>query len=191
MYDKLDEMEFTELHIKALVKGDREAFLLLYQNFFVALCVFARGYHMEKEEAEDIVQDVFCKLYDERYLFVDISSLKSYLYSAVKNGCLNYVRDEKRRKSREAHFCDEMDDERTFFNDIIENEVYRELRMLLEELPPQCRNIFERTLQGATSEEIAHVLNLSVETVKTQRKKAKRILRERYILLYKTFGILF
>ncbi|WP_455510003.1 RNA polymerase sigma factor [Butyricimonas paravirosa] len=184
-------MELTESHIRLLSKGDRKAFRLLYENFFIALCIFARGFHLEREEAEDIVQEVFCKLYDERHLFTNVSSLKSYLYSSIKNGCLNYIRGEKRRKDRESHYYDDVDEERTFFNDIVESEVYRELKMLMDELPPQCRNIFERVLQGATSEEIAEALQLSVETVKTQRKKAKQILRERYNLLYNIFGILF
>ena len=184
-------MEFTEVHMRLLSKGDRKAFYVLYENFFVSLCIFARGYSMSREDAEDVVQDVFCKLYEGRRLFENISSLKSYLYRAVKNGCLNYIRDEERRKNREGYFYDEQDEEHTFFDEILENEVYRELQQLLEELPPQCRNIFERTLQGETSEKIAEALHLSVETVKTQRKKAKRILRERYSTLYKSFSILF
>ena len=77
------------------------------------------------------------------------------------------------------------------YNSALENEIYRQLKLLLEELPEQCKNIFQRTLSGDTSEKIAADLKLSVETVKTQRKKAKRILRERYTLLFKTFGILF
>lgn len=184
-------MELSESHIRALSKGDREAFYLLYENFFVALCIFARQFSLGKEDSEDVVQDVFCKLYDERHFFDNISSLKSYLYASVRNGCLNYIRDEGRRKKRESYFYEEQDCERTFFNEIVENEVYRELRTLLDELPSQCKNIFEQVLQGATSEEIAQVLHLSVETVKTQRKKAKRILRERYKFLYEIFGVLF
>lgn len=184
-------MRLTESHIKLLSKGDRKVFHLLYENFFVALCIFARGYRLDREEAEDVVQDVFCKLYDERHLFTSISSLKSYLYASVKNGCLNYIRGEKRRKDRESHYYDEVDDERTFFNDIVENEVHRELKALLDELPPRCRDVFERVLQGATSEEIAETLQLSVDTVKNHRKRAKQILRERYSKLYNIFGVLF
>lgn len=56
----------------------------------------------------------FCKLYEGRRLFENISSLKSYLYRAVKNGCLNYIRDEERRKNREGYFYDEQDEEHTF-----------------------------------------------------------------------------
>lgn len=117
-------------------------------------------------------------------------SLKSYLYTSIRNGCLNYLRNRKRRRDREACYYDDIDDERNFLDEIMESELYRQLKMLLEELPPQCRNIFERVLQGETSEEIATTMDLSVETVKTQRKKAKRILRERFTSLYDIFGYL-
>lgn len=180
-----------EIDVKALSKGDVTVFQKLYENFFGALCVFAREFYVEKMEAEDIVQEVFYRLYDKKQYFSNITTLKAYLYSAVRNSCLNHIRTEKRRKQREFSFLEEISEENYFFDQIVQNEVYRELRQLLEELPEQCRNIFKYTLQGETSEQIARRLNLSVETVKTQRKKAKRILRERYKILYRTIGILF
>ena len=111
--------------------------------------------------------------------------------SAIRNRSFNYLRDEKRRSIREAQFLNNLKAEEEGYNSALENEIYRQLKLLLEELPEQCKNIFQRTLSGDTSEKIAADLKLSVETVKTQRKKAKRILRERYTLLFKTFGILF
>ena len=134
-------MELFELDINALSKGKKEAFFILYKKFFVALCLFAQKFSIEKEAAEDIVQEIFYKLYEERQIFHNILTLQSYLYSSVKNSCLNYIRDEKRRKLRE------------------------------------------------TSETIAKSMHLSIETVKTQRKKAKHILRERYKLLFNIIGI--
>ena len=90
----------------------------------------------------------------------------------------------------DIYYCDEIyNNDTTFINDVIENEVYRELYQFLDELPPQCRVIFERVLQGETSETIAKSMHLSIETVKTQRKKAKHILRERYKLLFNIIGI--
>lgn len=183
-------MELFELDINALSKGKKEAFFILYKKFFVALCLFAQKFSIWKEAAEDIVQEIFYKLYEERQIFHNILTLQSYLYSSVKNSCLNYIRDEKRRKLRESYYCDEIyNNDTTFINDVIENEVYRELYQLLDELPPQCRVIFERVLQGETSETIAKSMHLSIETVKTQRKKAKHILRERYKLLFNIIGI--
>ena len=175
-------MEFSETEIKALAQGDTKVFHKLYEHFFVALCIFARSFSLKPEEAEDIVQEVFCRMYDEHRLFEGLNTLKSYLYTAVRNRSFNY---------REAQFLNNLKAEEEGYNSALENEIYRQLKLLLEELPEQCKNIFQRTLSGDTSEKIAADLKLSVETVKTQRKKAKRILRERYTLLFKTFGILF
>ena len=113
-----------------------------------------------------------------------MNTLKSYLYTAVRNRSFNYLRDEKRRSIREAQFLNNLKAEEEGYNSALENEIYRQLKLLLEELPEQCKNIFQRTLSGDTSEKIAADLKLSVETVKTQRKKAKRILRERYTLIF-------
>lgn len=183
-------MEFTKREIEALAKGDRNAFQKLYSDFFVPLCVFAENFDLESQAAEDIVQEVFCKIYHEPYLLEGIFTLKPYLYSAVRFRSLNYLRNEKRRRSREEEFMKQLEDERFFCDQVIESEIYRQLNQLLEELPPQCRNIFQRSLNGDTSEQIARDLNLSIETVKTQRKKAKKILRERYSLLFFIFGFL-
>lgn len=170
-----------------VAQGGRQALLSMYEEFFIALCIFARGFVQERELAEDIVQDVFVRLCDDRRSFENQHLLKAYLYGAVRNGCLNYMRDEKRRRTRESKYMEEMLDTRVVFDQIIENEVYRQLLKLQSELPPMCKNIFERSLEGATSQEIANTLNLSVETVKTHRKNAKRILRGRYALLSKSF----
>ena len=183
-------MNKSELDINALSKGNTETFYILYKKFFIALCIFAQKFSIEKEAAEDIVQEIFYKLYEEHQTFHDILTLQSYLYTSVKNSCLNYIRNEKRRKLRESYYYDEIyNNETTFINNTIENEVYRELYQLLDELPPQCRAIFERVLQGETSELIAKAMHLSIETVKTQRKKAKHILKERYKLLFNIIGI--
>ena len=113
-------MELFELDINALSKGKKEAFFILYKKFFVALCLFAQKFSIGKEAAEDIVQEIFYKLYEERQLFHNILTLQSYLYSSVKNSCLNYIRDEKRRKLRESYYCDEIyNNDTTFINDVI------------------------------------------------------------------------
>lgn len=183
-------MELFELDINALSKGKKEAFFILYKKFFVALCLFAQKFSIEKEAAEDIVQEIFYKLYEERQIFHNILTLQSYLYSSVKNSCLNYIRDEKRRKLRESYYCDEIyNNDTTFINDVIENEVYRELYQLLDELPPQCRVIFERVLQGETSETIAKSMHLSIETVKTQPEKSQTYTKRTLQIIFNIIGI--
>jgi RNA polymerase sigma-70 factor (family 1) len=178
-------MKFSDVHVGMLSCGDKRAFLLLYDNFFTSLTFFAQNFGLSKDESEDIVQEIFCRLYNNFNLPNSLKAFKSYLYTAVRNKCLNYLRDEKRRRTNEGVFVDLLDD-MIIFDKIAENELYREMHMLVNEMPPQCKNIFRRVLNGDTSAKIANDLNLSVETVKTQRKNAKRILRERYTLIYKT-----
>lgn len=182
-------VEFGEAHIPLLLQGDPEAYRLLYKHFFIALCIFARNMGIGKEEAEDIVQEIFCHIYRENRLPHHPHAFKSYLYSAVRNRCLNLIRDTRRRKNNELIFSKDQE-VTTFWEQIVENEVYRELQLSLDKLPEQCRKIFQRSLNGDTSEKIADELHLSIETVKTQRKKAKKILRERYRILQRLFGML-
>lgn len=67
-------MELSELDINALSKGKKEAFFILYKKFFIALCIFAQKFSIEKEVAEDIVQEVFYKLYEDHQIFHNINT---------------------------------------------------------------------------------------------------------------------
>ncbi|PKP07508.1 MAG: RNA polymerase subunit sigma-24 [Bacteroidetes bacterium HGW-Bacteroidetes-5] len=178
-------MIFSEADIPLLAKGDKKAFLCLYESFFVSLCSFIRSYGLSDDESKDIVQELFCNLYKSK-LPTNITAFKSYIYNAVRNRALNFIRDERRRRNHEGAFSILLD-ESVLFDKIVENELYNEVRRLLCEMPPQCKNIFTRVLNGDTSEKIAADLDLSVETVKTQRKKAKRLIRERYSPIYRSF----
>ncbi len=181
-------MKFSEIHIGLLPKGDKRAYLLLYEDFFSALCNFVISFGLSSEEAKDIVQETFCKLNGNQSIPKGMNSFRAYLYASVRNRSLNYLRDEKRRRAHESVYTSLLDD-MLIFDKIAENELYRQMRMFLMEMPPQCRNIFKRVLNGDTSEKIAVDLNISVETVKTQRKKAKRIIKDKYALIYKTICI--
>lgn len=183
-------MGATKSKVKGLSEGRIDSYTWLYASFFNALCVYATRFGLENGEAEDIVQELFCRIYNGKQSFENETALKSYLYISIRNLSLKFLQQEERRKSREGHFLSLQENESTFLDDIIQQDVYRQMSLLLQELPPQCKIIFERALEGATSEEIARELSLSVETVKTQRKKAKRILREKYALLYKLYSVL-
>ena len=84
-------------------------------------------------------------------------------------------------------FYNKFGDENFLFNKIVENEVYSELQKAMEDLPPQCKIIFGKVLNGDSSAKIAKDMSLSIETIKTQRKKAKKILKEKFTFIYKIF----
>ena len=79
-------MEFSETEIKALAQGDTKVFHKLYEHFFVALCIFARSFSLKPEEAEDIVQEVFCRMYDEHRLYVTAVLTTSGMKKDVQSG---------------------------------------------------------------------------------------------------------
>jgi len=171
-----------------LIKGDENTYRELCNMYFAPLCVFIRrNFPMDNQEAENIVQDVFLSIYSNREVLVNIKSIKSYLYSSVRNKCLNYLRNEKRRVANDNTYYEKFGNEDFLFNKIVENEVYRELQKAMDDLPPQCKIIFEKVLNGDSSAKIARDMSLSIETIKTQRKKAKKILKERFKLIYKIF----
>lgn len=81
--------------LAGLRAGDNEAFKLLFERYYASLCAFATGYVEDDGVAEDIVSEVFFRLYADKMSFDAVTALKSYLYMAVKNHCLNYLKHER------------------------------------------------------------------------------------------------
>lgn len=80
-------------------KNDQSAFKAIYLEFYPKLLVFSKGYVKQKEVAEDIVEDILIKLWDNRSLLTHINNLKFYLFVSAKNACLNYLAKNKRMHS--------------------------------------------------------------------------------------------
>jgi len=127
--------------------------------------------------AEDVVHDVFTNLLLKKTKFQSKISLKTYLYLSVKNSCYNLLKHhkvkesyttEKKATTTEVQF--------SFFDKIIEEEVKYQLLSALDTLPNRCKQVFELSLKGYKNDEIATEMNISVETVKSQKKKGKRLL---------------
>lgn len=165
--------------------GDANAFKELFNQLYPSMCVIARRY-VDDTLAEDIAQDAFVKLWNERETLLDIQSIKSYLYVSVKNLCLNHLR----RNTVEDKYTSSIDQEDFFqFNNrVMEEETYRILQQAIDKLPEQRRKIMLLTLQGVKNQEIAERLGISVNTVKTLKYKSLKLLKESlkdyfYILL--------
>lgn len=149
----------------------------LYRTYFIPLCIFSQKFDLSKEDAKDIVQECFLKLIHSNCNFPDETSIKAYLYTSVKNASLMFIRKQKHKTHYRNTASREDLSTSSALADIIENEVYREMAGLIELLPPQCKKIFLSALEGKTSNIIAREMGLSEETVKTQRKKARAILK--------------
>jgi len=164
--------------LKGIQNKKVEAFEELYRLFYGDLTVYAQTYVYQQDIAEDLVQECFYTLWDSDYSQNINKSLKSYLYSVVRNKCLNHLRHlqvEDKYRSKEMHAIqfsesyDILDDE----------ELIGKVKAAIEYLPEKCRLTFKMAvLQEMKYIEIAEELDLSVNTVKYHIKNAYRILRK-------------
>lgn len=85
---ELDEVKW----LQGLGAGDDYAFKILFEKYYASLCAFAANFVNDPDVAEDIVQEIFFKLYTDKPTFDAVIALKSYLYLVTKNQCLNYLK---------------------------------------------------------------------------------------------------
>ena len=148
-------------------------FTALYNELYPALCRYCLSLVSEREIAEDIVQDQFVYLWENRDRLIDVGSLKSYIFTAVKNRSINYLQRNKRLLNSFAIEEDVSSDKLFFSLDpsiVTEGkELEKIIEKALEELPKKCRAIFGLKRFGELSnKEISKELNISVKTVETQ-----------------------
>lgn len=157
-----------------------------FRVYYQTLCYFAYNYLKEQEGAEDVVQEVFIKLLDTTEGFENEEHLKHYLYKSVRNACLNQVKLLGIRSEILNNIQKNVSqDENDFFVNVVRAEVYGEIMEAVRELPNECGRVFKLAyIDGYNNEEIADQLSISVNTVKSQKNKAKIQLRERLKGLY-------
>jgi RNA polymerase sigma-70 factor, ECF subfamily len=164
---------------KELKNNNKEQFNQLFTDFYVNLCRFAYTYVKDNDIAEEIVQEIFISLWEKRQSIVITTSVRSFLYTSIKNKALNYIRNEKTRISHEHEFARE---QAAKFSQIINFCEREELTQLIDqaiaELPEQCRTIFEMSRNdGLTYHEIAQRMSLSPKSVENQMGIALKKLR--------------
>lgn len=133
-----------------------------------------------RNSVEDLVQDFFVYLWVEAPRLKIKSSLKSYLFTAIKNRCLDYQKHHKIIEKYRTYlvFSSDKEDDSTehFF---AESELRQAIQTSLAKLPPRCREIFELSrLNGLSNQEIAEKLDLSKRTVELQVSNSLKILRK-------------
>ncbi|TWV15726.1 RNA polymerase sigma-70 factor [Bacteroidaceae bacterium HV4-6-C5C] len=147
----------------------------LYNEYYKALVIYAANFLATTDTAEDIVQEIFATIWEKKISFISLQSLKTYLYNSTRNAALNYLKHQNVETGYIQYMLDtykEITEE-----DTNEEEVYRILFKSIDQLPPRCHEIFVLHMEGKKNEEIAQALGLSIETVKTQKKRALQSLK--------------
>lgn len=153
-----------------------------FLEYYPSLLSFARHYVREWEVAEDIVQDIFVRLWEGRGKLVEVEDLSAYIYQMVRFRCFNHLRAEKIKNRTSEQMEKPLSvDERDLY---VREEVSRIVYKAIETLPPACRTVFSMALEGYDAKEIAEQLKIAVGTVKRQKQIARALLKERLGDLY-------
>ena len=166
------------IDVQGLAAGDRKVYQQVFDMFYDSLCAFTHRFLMDINECEDCVQESFIALWNNRAEIETPAHLKSFLYQVCRNNALNYLKHERVKNEYCAQGIQELESQVCFINYVIEDEVERILAETEQELAPRCREIFKLAMQGMDNEEIAQLLGIAENTVKTQKKIAYKRLKQ-------------
>jgi RNA polymerase sigma-70 factor (ECF subfamily) len=179
----MPSFENNEKEIFSLLqKGNVYAYELVFRRYYASLCAFATRFVRRPANAEEIVQEIFLKLWEKKASFSIDTSLKSYLFRAVYNSCHNQYTHEK-IENKYISFLKETSVRNEAGSDPVHDSLaYKELNEkiteAIERLPAECKKIFKMSrFEGLKYAEIARELGVSVKTVETQISRALLRLR--------------
>jgi len=173
-------MNYSDIEIiEGVKKGNLKIFEQLFRDHYKQLCDFANKYLQSYDSAEEVVQDIFYQIWKKRNEIIIKSSLKSYLYTSVKNNCLQQIRvhnlDLKYESYYKSHYNDESIDP---VDELKAKELNEIITTALNTLPEKCRQIFEMSrYEGLKYHEIANKLSISIKTVEANMGKALKHFR--------------
>jgi RNA polymerase sigma-70 factor, ECF subfamily len=169
-------MTDQEIALK-ICKGDHSAIQYLYHKYYVGLCTYANRFIKNKTSAEEIVQQTFFKLWEKRGSLEITESIIAYLYRAVKNNSLNYLKHQQIvNRYNETYTQSLLEAEEyiaisqeTGLSIYIAQELEHKINAAIENLPEQCREIFKMSrFDGLKHIEIADKKGISLNTVQKQ-----------------------
>ena len=161
------------------VPDDQLSFEKLFKCYYPRLCFYCKRIVGDQDQAEDIVQEVFLKYWDKKEEVAGHEmAIKKFLYTSVHHASLNFVRHNKVVKNYLEKLDDNPLDSQNVVYAMIRSEVSAILYHALEKLPPSCQRISRMAfIHEMKNHEIAEKLNLSVTTVKTQKRRGMELLR--------------
>lgn len=170
-----------EAYWSLISHGNKPAFEQAFRAYYQPLCSYAMPLLKDKDEAEEVVQNVFFNIWSKRAELQVSTSFKSYLYRAVQNDCLNKL---KHGKVRRMYADDYKKTNDHSGNDVLKTlqgkELNRRIHEALDALPEQCGHVFRLSrFEQLKYAEIAAQLGISVKTVENHMGKALKLMRER------------
>lgn len=167
--------------------GDEKAFEFIFRSYYSMLCSYAYDIIMDYDQAREIVQDVFVRIWENRSLIEINSSIKSYFFRSVNNQCINYLKHnavlKRQNDNYQMEIIEKSDrisgyDEDYTLDSILYDGIEDDVIEAIDNLPDQCRQIFlQSRFERLSYEKIASQNNISINTVKTQLRRALEKIR--------------
>lgn len=179
---KHKEKIYNDFFLKKIQEGNEDAFRLLFDQYYEKLLIIAKNYVSSDPDAEEIIQDVFLKVWKKRKSIN--KNIGGYLFKVTKNLCLDHLRSSKYKISK-ANNTVKLETvinyialEDTDSSYLLEDELLKSIEQGIDLLPQKCRDIFIKSrFNGLKNREISEELNISVKTVENQMSKAIKHMR--------------
>ncbi len=176
----MDSFSIEKILVEKLKGGDKSAFSSLFTAYYSDLVMFATTFLKDLDSSEEIVQDVFLKLWEDREVIIVTTTLKSFLLKLIQNRCLDWLRHAKVINTHyESVLCNlpllECDTE----NYILRSEIEKIVKKALDKIPDEIAEPFKlNRYEGLKYREIAEKMNVSNRTVEVRVGKVLQILRD-------------
>jgi len=160
-----------------LQKGNERAFDTIFKQYYKPLCQFSYSFIKDQDTAENLVQEVFVKLWEKRENLTNIDNLLSYLMGMVRNQSIDFLRKEK-TNSKIYNKLRPESSENTTEEQISKNEFEEKLLKSILNLPERCRTAIEMSrFDGFSNKEIAQKMEISVKGVEALIGRSLKLLR--------------
>ena len=183
-------MQYNHRRIQHHFDGDsitnQEDFSMFFKEWFVSIAYYVFNIVDNQTVAEDIAEDSFVVLWERRHHFKNIKVARAFLYTTARNASFNWLDSKQVAEKyckRTAYLS--KTSEKSMFENIVRAEVIHELYRALNELPIQCKKVFNLIyIEGKSHREAGEIMQLSINTIKAQRARGLSILRKKLTLLF-------
>ena len=155
----------------------QKTFEFFFKEYYTHFLSFAIRFGLEKEDAKDILSEIFITFWQKRENFLSLTAAKAFFYRSISNACLDFIKHEDVKKRYTETQLKEIQCEEFIHENVIREEVAFIVRQKINKLIPREQEIIILSLQEHSIQEIADLLNLSMATVKTHKMNAYARLR--------------
>ncbi len=185
-YESLSD---NKAHIVSM--GEEKNFDYFFRQYYTALCFFAQSIIHNQEDAKDIVQDCFIKIWDDAAITEKTDTVKSFLYTMVHNRCIDYLRKQK-VITKATHHLENNEEDFEYFDELAFAEMMRQVIEHIEELPANMSTILKKYyLQGKKHKDIANELSTTPNAVQLHKAKAIKLLKQKLLFFISLLPVLF